>query len=732
MDAAAGAAVAPHSEGLAREALAVALQPRRARLRVCIDIGDDVVVPLPAGVNGRITAAGTKAVRRQHDKWYVPLQPLAPFEFEVPAGVAMLRAEAHGYVPVELCLPLPDSQGVADAASRDPVGSGGGPEGTIDVDPVVVDLGTVTLHAAAQLRLRLLHVPPEFRGRWKATLGTVWRTRAATAALRWRGDCGEALLPAPTSEQLYLGLDTEDTPGLCLRLPDEVFQRAASSYSDKEVREITVDFAAIGEFTLRLAGVDRALLPYVQIAVADIWRPGFACLDGHGEVRVAGVPSRLLQFTVRPIGLHDAAVPLRSSDGDLDVRVHPGQLLVLQPEQPLVGIGFRGADGGLQPFALGLDRPPKYAFPCPVQVVGADSLAATHVVFAQAAAGCVSVPVTALAGTGALRFLESGAASAASLCLRPTPPLTRRSGLELRLEALDATLPPMELEQRDGLYRAAAVAAGRYRLLARVPGSGSGTVELESCLSFAAGQSLELPLCMPDRSPWTGEIANWSLLSEDQRPNRIHIGGASALLEEDGSFRLTPLQVLRSDVTVAFTYGASIVSRRATATTVDPWRRRVTALAPEKVGIRTIHAVALSEQTPWVRVNGMSGGEVIHLCGDGWLGLPSDRELSGHLGEYLREGCQTTGWFVLPPGEDPVTIPTGIDARWITVRVQRPVRHFAVRVLGPPGCPPATVAERAQRGAVPVLLVHGTRGIEVETDGELHTFAAEAADAVVL
>lgn len=152
----------------------------RARVRLRLDLGEGQTVPWPHGVHVGVAAFGAGADPAGRGDWLGQEPPPVPWTFAVPAGTARLRFQANGFAVETVAMPVAED-GIAD-------------------------LGNLTLRAEAAIRLRLLHVPAALRAGAVATvhIGCYGNARLAAVPLTWRGDCGEARLPALTGCALTL------------------------------------------------------------------------------------------------------------------------------------------------------------------------------------------------------------------------------------------------------------------------------------------------------------------------------------------------------------------------------------------------------------------------------------------------------------------------------------------------------------------------------------------------
>jgi hypothetical protein len=229
---------------------------------------------------------------------------------------------------------------------------------------------------------------------------------------------------------------------------------------------------------------------------------------------------------------------------------------------------------------------------------------------------------------------------------------------------------------------------------------------------------------------WHGEIANWSELSAALRPHAVFLGGGRVKVGDDGNFTWQRAGALPPDSSMMVGYFQSDQLLPGRLLDLDPLGCRVRVAVPMDVVPLQLRAQSLGDGNTWFAwAKPKSPQVVMSQYGEFWL--PVAISACGYTCEDLRGSLQVTAWFTLSAGTTTATIPTGVDARWVTVTVQRPVRRFAVRVRGPEGHPVAAVTERAQRGTVSVLIVAGTRGIEVETDGEVQTFDPALGDVVI-
>ena len=675
-------------------------RPVRVRVQVRLSTGGGASMPLPQGVVVAVRVAVPD--RRGETELLARTQGPAVWEFAVPAGASVLRFWSHGYR--DLDVPLPPAQGG------------------------VVELGSVTLCAEAAIRLRLLHVPEPLRGEVVASLGNGGNACIASQPIRFSGDRGEALLPAPSNQPLWLRLQLPAQSGVAVRLPDEVL-RQAHSLQAGETREVSVDLQQLPACTLQLVDVPPELLAGFEIAVHEGGRREQRLpVDAAGRVQLLGLGSDAVAFTVPALDDQTQTIDLRTPDELGWLQLEAGALYVLHPSEPLLGVVMRGADGGRLPFRLGLDHPAELTAACQLHVAGARQLQQTGALFVDTGTARGTLAPASMVAAGALRFVEASALTAlATLRARPTTPLPDRNGFHVGFEALDGTAVQGTLRSQDGCYQSDVVPPGRYRVvLWRL---GGRVLDIASDLAVRAGGVTELPFDLPAVRTWRGEVSNWNELPESLRPRALRLGDAVARTRGDGSFILQSAVRILPGTTVTFAYpdNSSQLSPAVALADVDPLALRLSVAAPTWARSIELRAAPCGSEQVMIYVT-PAGGQPVQLT-SGQRYLSVGLTACGHVCETLRGAEQVTAWFQLSVAAQDGLIPTGTGARWLTVRVDRPVRHFAVRVRGPSGLL-ATVAERGQRGELPVLVVDGTQAIEVLCDGEVQRFEP-AADIIV-
>ncbi|MFO1077327.1 MAG: hypothetical protein U1E73_06325 [Planctomycetota bacterium] len=663
---------------------------RTVRVRVCREFGGDAIAPFPPAT----------AVVDTPD-WRLVLDACDPAVFTVPPEARELRFFSSLYEDVRRALPAAGADGV-------------------------VDLGTVVLHTDAHIVLRLWHPPAGMPRDLVATTGFGGTLVLGEAAVQWRGDCGEARLPASTD--FAVGTPAGD---FVINLPDSAARRL-QGLEHGECRTIDVDLGALQPFTLRLEGVPTELRAHLAVRwYCGCMRPRRIVFDADGAVTMLGVPrdrpgeSGRLWIDTAP----DGHVGLRSARGELQLHLTPGSTTYVHPDAPLVGIAMRVGEE-LAAFRLGVDRLAVAEPARPMHVMALDEFTRVHLLRVRRdGARDLLVAPGDLQADGAMRWVHPEAVPAnGTLIVRPVVPTHEAHGFAVLAHRLDGDTGDGGVPWRGWRFATADLPAGRWCVDLWYFGCRVGAVADDVVL--ARGGTVELAVELPAFSPWAGVVDNWAELPPDQRPTEVVFGTQRETPTDTGAFAITCADgaAPRGGVTMRYDNGQRFDCARIDC---DPVRQVLRVRAP------VLHVVELRD----------ARGRVPERCLAGVGDATTPFELrTGAC--YLRDGervrgawlvngpdwdgsTQVAAWFDRGPVDAAAAIATHVDARWITVDVRRPVRSFAVRVLGPAGCPPVLVAEQGEAARVRVLVVAGTREIEVELDGEVQRFAVPAQGLVV-
>lgn len=670
--------------------------PQRAHVLLRLRDGDGGTVPLPRGVLVEVRRSGSEAERLRR---IAGNMDAADWTFAVPAGTRLLQFTSIGFRPIEVA--LPSARGA------------------------IAELGALVFEAEAALLVRLSHAAEELQQDGSVQLGNRFGACVAEAPLRWRGGAAEVRLPAPAQQDLRLHVALP--AGMALQLPAAAVRQP--KLQPGEQRTVEVDLAAMAPMTLRLGGIAAELLPHLPLRLFDAdHRERDLPPPADGCVRLFGAEGSPVQVLLRA-SRRSTTVQLMA-DGGRGISLQAGLVLTLVPEQPLLGIALRGDDGSSPPFRLGMGAFEDEGPLRPVQVVGVELLASSTQLFVGTERERWLFASSVLQGSGPLRWLPLAAAQAmATVRARPRAPLPERHGFHVSCEPVGREQATVVLLQDGDAFASEQVPPGRYRVRLwhqKQPAGELGEIDVQP------GGDRELAFDLPAVLDWRGAIGNWQQL-DGVRPESVIVDGRAVPVEADGTF-------------VWPRVGTLPAASRVVCCFADPqhgkgWRLQLpadqleidAAAAQLRLSAPAVQALALA-------VPRLGDGELVVMLGEGerWTRCKDGRALvaaatplRGFVQEPLRLGQQVTAWFDLPAGTRQASLDTGAGARWISVFVERPFARGAVRVHGPDGMPAVRVGELQPRQPLALLLVDGTRAVDVELDGALQTFPAPTGDLIV-
>ncbi|HLQ36854.1 MAG TPA: hypothetical protein VK348_03570, partial [Planctomycetota bacterium] len=276
----------------------------------------------------------------------------------IPAASRRVAFQAVGYRPVERDVP-PLQAGVAD-------------------------FGVVVFEPDAAVRVRLLHAPKVAGAQVLLRVTSRYQQPYAQAACALTAAAVEALLPAPSADELFVDaiVDRESTPALWIAA-DPVPLRLRTD----ETATVEIDLGGRARVVVQLRGPTPELWPGLQVSLMGESGPGqFQTSmgglrlgpDGRGVFHVA--PGRCQASLMT--GSVNSTILRTVPDGVCVLEASDGEVWDMEPVTPVAGVVVQERNAAAQPSCVSLRAPTGKSATANCHVMARAQLLAAEQVFA--------------------------------------------------------------------------------------------------------------------------------------------------------------------------------------------------------------------------------------------------------------------------------------------------------------------------------------------------------------